>query len=277
MKQLVKKILPTPVLNQARKLKDNIDLTIISSKDFTTDNLRTIEDLPLDEMYANQDIKALWDIDKKAIQDVYGGDDNFGGVNPGDRRALYYLVMALKPKNTLEVGTHIGASTLHIARALKQLNQSGHVTTVDIIDVNDSETGSWKGLNLAKSPQGFAEELECDNHITFHCGPCLDLMNKTNEKFDFIFLDGDHTAAAVYKEVSTALGILNEKGVILLHDYYPNGEALFPDNNIINGPYNALERITRENPAIKAHSLGTLPWPTKQGTSLTSLALVIKA
>ena len=47
----------------------------------------------------------------------------WGGVNPGDRQAVYYLIMALKPQNVLEVGTHIGASMPHIARALKRLNQ----------------------------------------------------------------------------------------------------------------------------------------------------------
>src|SRR5689334_16310324 len=42
-----------------------------------------------------------------------------GGVNPGDRRALYYIIRALRPNRLLEIGTHIGASTVHAAAALR--------------------------------------------------------------------------------------------------------------------------------------------------------------
>jgi predicted O-methyltransferase YrrM len=54
--------------------------------------------------------------------------------------------MALNPRKVLEVGTHIGASTIYIAAALKRLNEGGKLTTVDIIDVNHPEQGSWKKL-----------------------------------------------------------------------------------------------------------------------------------
>ena len=38
--------------------------------------------------------------------------DDEGGVNPGDRRAIYSLIHYLKPISVLEIGTHIGASTV---------------------------------------------------------------------------------------------------------------------------------------------------------------------
>jgi len=46
------------------------------------------------------------------------------GVNPGDRRALFHLVQGLRPSSVLEVGTHIGASTVHLAAALAQTAQA---------------------------------------------------------------------------------------------------------------------------------------------------------
>ena len=46
-------------------------------------------------------------------------DMKTGGVNPGDRRAVYYLIRSLRPANVLEIGTHVGASTLHIAAGLE--------------------------------------------------------------------------------------------------------------------------------------------------------------
>ena len=41
-----------------------------------------------------------------------------GGMNPGDRRALYYLVRHLRPERVLEIGTLAGASTVHLAMGL---------------------------------------------------------------------------------------------------------------------------------------------------------------
>jgi hypothetical protein len=69
---------------------------------------------------------------------------------------------------------------------------------------------------------------------------------------------------------------LNDGGVILLHDYYPKGRALFPDGNVISGPYRALERVIKENPKIEVKPLGALPWETKLGSHMTSLALVTR-
>ena len=77
-----------------------------------------------------------------------GVGDVMGGVNPGDQRAIYQLVRYLKPRAVLEFGTHIGASTSHIAIALRQLMDeeptiARDLTTVDIVDVNDPMRRHW--------------------------------------------------------------------------------------------------------------------------------------
>jgi hypothetical protein len=45
-------------------------------------------------------------------------------------------------------------------------------------------------------------------------------------KFDLVFIDGDHRAEQVCREVKAALPLLTEKGVILLHDCNPHTEAM---------------------------------------------------
>ena len=46
---------------------------------------------------------------------------------------------------------------------------------------------------------------------------------KTNkEKFDIIFIDGLHHYEQVIKDIHNSLNVLNENGVILLHDCLPN-------------------------------------------------------
>jgi predicted O-methyltransferase YrrM len=157
---------------------------------------------------------------------------------------------------------------------LKRLGQ-GKVITADILDVNHPD-GSWKRVGMKKSPMAYLRDLECAEYVTFQTGPCQDLMKRTQEKFDLIFLDGDHRAKAVYQEVSAALPLLSENGVILLHDYYPEGKVLYPGLEPIAGPYLAMKRIMRENPKIDVLPLGALPWPTKAGSNVTTLAVVVQ-
>ena len=276
MRNAIKKILPQSAINTLRLISDKKDLSIQNNNlNFSLDNLAVISEQQIASIWSDKKITDQWKKDKKSLDEVFGDDDKFQGVNPGDRRALYALVLGLKPQNILEVGTHVGSSTLHIATALKTLGQGGHVTSVDILDVNAPDS-SWKRIGLEKSPIEFAEELSCEELITFIAQPCQEFMKQTDERFDLIFLDGDHTAAAVYQEVSVALNVLNDNGVIVLHDYYPEGKSLYSDNNIIYGPYLALERIKKENTNISVQSLSPLPWETKLQSNMTSLAIVTK-
>ncbi|MBU0800855.1 MAG: class I SAM-dependent methyltransferase, partial [Alphaproteobacteria bacterium] len=160
---------------------------------------------------------------------------------------------------------------------LKRLNTEGQLTTVDISDVNHPEHGPWRKVGMSRSPSAFAETLGLSDYIDFRVQPCQEYMRQTDKKFDLIFLDGDHSVCAVYNEISVALPLLRENGVILLHDYYKDGKAMYPDGERIGGPFYAVQRIVRENPRINILPLGALPWPTKQGTSVTSLAVVAKS
>lgn len=278
MKQVLKKILPRPMLYAALDARDCARLAGAPKHDFMHAPLRPHADTGVDRILREGTFEAGWNEDHQAIRGVFGEDDRFGGINPGDRRALYYLIAGLKPERVLEVGTHIGASTLYIARALKAHVQYGRVVTVDILDVNDPVKGSWKKVGLKQAPRDFANQLGCLDRITFVAQPAQSFMkDAAGEGFDFIFLDGDHGARAVYDEMAAALKILRPGGVILLHDYYPDAKPLFPDGNIIGGPFRALSRIARENPSIRVMPLGELPWPTKQGSRMTSLAIVTRA
>lgn len=276
MKQILKKILPKPVLQQAVMLRDQIRLNMTPSQTFEESALKPlINDGTLKEFFSNSEREHSWNAALQKITDVYGRTTAMGGVNPGDRRALFYLVHALKPQNLLEVGTHIGASTVFLAEALKNVSVQARMTTVDIIDVNNDQ-GPWRQQGLAMAPKQYLEKLDAAERVTFKVSPSSAFLANTKEKFDFIFLDGDHSSRTVYEEISLTLKALNKDGVILLHDYYPAAQPLFNDGNIIAGPFMALDRIMRENKEIKVLPLGDLPWETKQGLRKTSLALLTR-
>jgi predicted O-methyltransferase YrrM len=206
-----------------------------------------------------------------------GITDRADGVNPGDRRAIYYLVRRLRPRRVLEIGTHIGASTVHIALALAhESDPIRELVTVDIEDVNEPVRQPWKRHGSELSPRAALERAGVDSLVRFVHQPSPEFLAGGADDYDLIFLDGDHSPATVYREVPAALRRLRPGGHILLHDYFPGGRPLWPDEVVIQGPWLAIERLRGEGAPLVAMPLGRLPWATKQGTTVTSLALLAR-
>lgn len=205
--------------------------------------------------------------------------DGTGGVNPGDRRAIYYLVSYFRPRSVLEVGTHIGASTVHIAAALngyEKPDSRANLVSVDIGDVNDPISKTWLQHGARFSPIEMITRMECSSLTEFATGTSLEYMRGSQRRFDFIFLDGDHAAETVYREIPAALRLLDRGGLILLHDYFPGAEPLWSDGSVIPGPFLATQRLRLEGAQFEVLTLGRLPWPTKLKSNVTSLALLVR-
>ena len=83
--------------------------------------LESVENVALKSLLASHEIEMGWRDIKKKI-DAFVVPEMTGGVNLGDRKAIYFLIRGFKSSSVLEIGTHIGASTLHIALALS-MNQ----------------------------------------------------------------------------------------------------------------------------------------------------------
>jgi hypothetical protein len=74
----------------------------------------------IDRILTEPKLHEEWLVLAKEIDQLILIEDlKTGGVNPRDRRALYYLVRALGLKRVLEIGTNVGASTIHLAAAMK--------------------------------------------------------------------------------------------------------------------------------------------------------------
>jgi predicted O-methyltransferase YrrM len=270
-------LLPQRVQGFLGATKQRVELGLVERTPCDTSPLRRdLDEARLRGILSSPALAAAWDRVAPELSQLFGAGPRGGGVNPGDRRAIFCLVHALAPRSVLEIGTHIGASTIHIAAALRAGGPGarGQLTTVDVIDVNDPVTRPWTRSGSSRAPREMIESIGSGDQTQFVTRPSLEYLAHCGQHYDFIFLDGDHAARTVYREVPAALRALNPGGVILLHDFYPHLRPLWSDGVVIAGPWLATERLRAEGAAFTVLPLGELPWPTKLGSRVTSLAVV---
>ena len=265
-----------------RRLRDFVTLMFLPKAPCSAERLRPLSAAELAAMFDDSDLAQTWsEADARMQRACPIEDRKTGGVNPGDRRAIWYLTKGLGAHCVLEIGTHVGASTMHIADALRGNAQRDpsrrpRLVTVDITDVNSEASGPWKQFGLAASPRQTMQAIGCGDFVEFVTDNSVTFLDRCRERFDFIFLDGNHYATTVYRELPRALNLLNPGGAVLLHDYFPQNRPLWTNGSVVPGPFMAAARLRREGAGIDVLPLGDLPWRTKLGSNTTSLAVVAR-
>jgi predicted O-methyltransferase YrrM len=234
--------------------------------------------LDLRTLFTSPDIERDWRAVAAKIATL--GLTPEAGMNPGDRRALYYLIRLLRPARVLEIGTQAGASAVHLAAGLADAHGGAaerRLLTVDIRDVNGAENAAWRQFRVPQSPADAMRRLGLERMVEFRVGRSVDLLREQAERWDLIFLDGDHRLKTVAREIPLAISRVTPGGFLLLHDFFPGLRPLWPDGKVIDGPQLAVRGLQRAGWPIEVLPFGDLPWPTKLGTSRTSLALLGRA
>lgn len=185
-----------------------------------------------------------------------------GGINPGDQRALFYISRYYLPKATLEIGTHLAYSTIALALGANE----NIVFTVDKKDIN-AANGAWFRYGK-KLPPNQLFKMNGITNVIFKNEESEKFLSK-NAKYDLIFVDGDHSKKGCIKDIILSKEKLNQNGVIILHDYFPDGEQIWEGKKPIVGPYEACLEL-----GIEPIPLGELPWETKLDTKKTTLAII---
>ncbi|NJL28947.1 MAG: hypothetical protein HC897_14180 [Thermoanaerobaculia bacterium] len=102
-------------------------------------NLRSHPAVDVHRWLTDVDVEPAWRHAAARLEALAIPDDT-GGINLGDRRAIFYLLSQLGSASILEIGTHVGASTTTIAAALATSRENGgkqaRLVSVDIRDVN---------------------------------------------------------------------------------------------------------------------------------------------
>lgn len=120
---------------------------------------------------------------------------------------LRMIVVMLKPRNILEIGTFTGYSALSMAAGL---DEGGVVDTIEVDD------------ELEPMAQSFFDSSPDGGKIRLHIGSALEIAPKLGKEFDMAFIDGDKREYPAYYRM--LLG--DDGGRRLVH----SGSILLADN-----------------------------------------------
>jgi predicted O-methyltransferase YrrM len=126
---------------------------------------------------------------------------------------LLHLIRHIRPKTFLEVGTHLGHTTRIVSNRFPDLS----ITTCD---PGDHVPATERPTNQATEylPHDRVGELVAGKPNVRIIKDRFHAIDWGEQKFDVIFIDGDHTLSSVLSDSLLALKLLSPKGGIMWHD-----------------------------------------------------------
>ena len=116
--------------------------------------------------------------------------------------------------NILEIGSYEGRSAIFF---LKKFSNS-NIRCIDTLSGSDEHNKS----DFTKIEKNFdlnTAQFQNSNRLHKYKMTSNDFFQSNNNKFDFIYVDGDHSAEQVYLDIVNSWKVLNKNGFLLLDDY----------------------------------------------------------
>lgn len=124
-------------------------------------------------------------------------------------------------KRVLEMGAHLGFSTVVLARVAAEFHS---------VDWHRGDLVAGDGDSLAQ----FRTNLRShgvEDRVIVHVGRFEDVLPTLKPGFDLVFVDGCHSYEAVRQDIELALPLLAPGGVMALHDYDREAQPGFRDGD----------------------------------------------
>ena len=122
------------------------------------------------------------------------------------------LVRQSETNRSLEIGFAYGFSTIWILDALRRRGKSSHVA------IDPFQTTDWGGVGLYQVKRlNVATTFECLCEYSIHA---LSRLIKSNEKYDFIFIDGNHRFDDTLVEFYLSDQLVSPGGLLALDDMW---------------------------------------------------------
>jgi predicted O-methyltransferase YrrM len=127
---------------------------------------------------------------------------------------LHRLLRRLGAKRCLEIGFAYGFSTVWILDALRLQDGSEHIA------VDPFEKTGWHGIGLAQVERlSFGKRFKWVSDYSIHV---LSDLIRNKERFDFIYIDGNHRFDDVLVDFYLSDQVLRAGGLIVLDDMWMN-------------------------------------------------------
>jgi predicted O-methyltransferase YrrM len=187
---------------------------------------------------------------RRVTQQIENGVPGF--TSPQVLSFLSDLILWKRPDNAIEIGSYMGRSSMVIATAMMQIGAKGKLLCVDLFtdEIDDkyvhypvikemaSRIGScWDQYMGVARPTVLRAYFDktmsrfpyLEPHIEVHQGASEELSLPTERRFQFAYLDGDHTFQAVTIDLIKTLKNLDPGGVVAFDDcsdQFPGVQAL---------------------------------------------------
>jgi predicted O-methyltransferase YrrM len=146
----------------------------------------------------------------------------------------------------LEIGCFEGRSTVWLLENILT-NKSSKITCIDTFEGSIEHHIHHEYRRFL--PTLF--DIFCNNIVHFadkviiKQGKSQDILKGLNDKYDFIYIDGDHTATAVMEDAVLSFALLQPGGIMIFDDYLWGVDLANPDKINLNIPKNAIDCFLR--------------------------------
>ena len=137
--------------------------------------------------------------------------------------------------NFLEIGSFQGRSTVWLLENILT-DENSSITCIDTFE-GSIEHHIYSKNELINLFDIFVHNVSTfKNKINIIRGKSQEVLKLLNESFDFIYIDGDHTAVSVIEDAILSFSLLKKGGIMIFDDY----EWLVM-NNYIDNPKPAID------------------------------------
>ena len=146
---------------------------------------------------------------------------------------LQEIIAKIHPSNSIEIGCAYGISSLYICDALSQFGAGARHTILDPF-----QTAQWESIGILNIERaGFAKMVRFIPEFS-HRG--LPKLGADDEKFQFAFIDGQHTFDYVFVDFFYIDQMLDVGGVIVFDDLGYSSIRKVCRYILTNLPYEAI-------------------------------------
>lgn len=186
----------------------------------------------------------------------FGHQVNLKTGNLGYGFIHYALILNIKPKRVLCIGSRFGFIPAICALAVRE-NGFGAVDFIDAgYDENHPKSwtgvGFWKKVNLKKH----FSFLDIDKWLNFYLMTSEEFYKKFKYRYQYIYIDGDHSYEGVKKDYQIFWKRLDKYGFMVFHDVVVKRQPDLPKFGVW--------KLWRE---IKANKI-IFPYPKESGLGI---------